>query len=657
MTTRAHQPSATRINYRKRAPLVGTFALLASSACSAGDDVNASDGSTDSRPAITAVEPNAPAAPEANPAPEASPEELLSLANSPEVFLQSFPFFDVPASDADPTIEMSDGVRLAASLYFPDGAARDAANLPSVYVDEWYGRNDESVGTAIDIYRRAGFVVALVDARGYGASFGSQPAFLTQRARADQAEVLAWLAEQAWSNGAVSAVGLSLSGSLASVMTGSGSPHLRAAVLRAADFDQYTDNMYPGGVPNTNMQEAIAGFTRKVRGEPCIDDVSACADLGIAPAGGDADLALLREAFAEHASNVDGAALAQAIYHDDALGDGLWSAMTPSEHPEARVPTRVWASWVDGLTANSALELFESFPSTPMEVVIGATTHMGGLDADPFSQLPFQIARPEPLQAFADDAAFLQRVLDGDAIGRAIRYRILGTDTWLTTTEWPPRDVRYQAWSLSRNELVAGVAPTGESIHRVDPAASTGPLNRWASQRATPVHYGDRRNATGLLSFDSPPADGDTLIAGAAELCLVMSSDQPDGVVIAYLEDVAPDGRVTYLTEGELRLLHRGAAGSGCDPAPGTARSFNRADARPVTAGEIMHLEIPLASTAALLREGHQLRLSLAGADAGTFPALTDQPATWTLDYGGEGGASLRVPARPWTADDRALDR
>ena len=150
----------------------------------------------------------------------------------------------------------------------------------------------------------------------------------------------------------------------------------------------------------------------------------------------------------------------------------------------------------------------------------------------------------------------------------------------------------------------------------------------------------------------APPADTDTLIVGAAELCLAISSDQPDGVVIAYLEDVAPDGRVTYLTEGELRLLHRGTSSPGCDPAPGTTRSFARADARAVTPGELMYIEIPLATTAALLRQGHQLRLSLAGADAGTFPSLTEQPATWTLRYGGPAGSTLRVPSRPFLPEE-----
>ena len=129
---------------------------------------------------------------------------------------------------------------------------------------------------------------------------------------------------------------------------------------------------------------------------------------------------------------------------------------------------------------------------------------------------------------------------------------------------------------------------------------------------------------------------------------MTLTTDQTDGIVLAYLEDVAPDGRVTYLSEGELRLMHRNTAGAACDPAPGAARSFERKDAAAVVPGAPMQLEIPFTATAALLRRGHHLRLSLAGADAGTFGTLTDTPATWSVGYGGPDGSTLRVPMRPW---------
>jgi hypothetical protein len=152
------------------------------------------------------------------------------------------------------------------------------------------------------------------------------------------------------------------------------------------------------------------------------------------------------------------------------------------------------------------------------------------------------------------------------------------------------------------------------------------------------------------MTFDSQAVTQDQELVGSAELCLVMRSDQPDGLVIAYLEDVAPDGRVTYLTEGMLRLLHRKTTSAGCDPSPGVERSFARADGAKVVPGETMRIELPLLPVAALIRQGHHLRLALAGADAGWFETLTGQAAAnWTVFYGGEDGSTLTIPTRPWT--------
>jgi uncharacterized protein len=186
----------------------------------------------------------------------------------------------------------------------------------------------------------------------------------------------------------------------------------------------------------------------------------------------------------------------------------------------------------------------------------------------------------------------------------------------------------------------------------VDLAATSGKFNRWASQRGGAIFYGDRRTLPGhRISFDAAPATTDQELVGSPELCLVMSTDRPDGLVIAYLEDVTPDGRVTYLTEGLLRLIHRKTAGAPCDAAPGAARSFDRAEGAPVVPGETMAIELPLLPVAALIETGHHLRLSLAGTDAGWFESLTDTPANWALSYGGARPSTLMLPMRPWPGE------
>jgi putative CocE/NonD family hydrolase len=585
-----------------------------------------------------------------------SDQELLELATSPEIIAANEPFHHAPPPSESLHVTMADGVRLALDLYYPPNFDRRRGRAPTAYVDAWYRRGVEATATAIDLYRAAGFVVAIGDARGFGASFGSQPTFLTQQERADQKEVIAWLASRAWSDGNVAAVGLSLSGSPAEAMAASGASALGAAVIRASDFDHYSQNLFPGGIPNPRMLGLVEWLMGWMRGEPCTTDLTTCAELGFTPVDGDVDLSLLQAALREHAGNVDGSALANVLYRDDTVGSGGFDDMSSSGHLDelrrAAVPARISASWLDGATALGALSRFNALKDVPMQVVIGATTHSGALDADPFSVEPFQLARPDAATQYAADVAFAQRALRGDEIGHEVHYYVLGAAVWKRSNVWPPRGVRNETFAFSRHGLVSRrEAPrSAELPYQVDPTTSSGAsFNRWASQQNAPIYYGDRRSRPGTrLAFDLAAFQRDVELAGTPELCLALRSDKTDGLVIAYLEDVAPDGRVTYLTEGELRLIHRKTQTAACDPAQGVARSFARADAAPVTPGELMQVELPLLPVAALIRKGHHLRLSLAGADAGTFPMLSDGPAQWSVAYGRH-GSSLTLPLKAWS--------
>jgi putative CocE/NonD family hydrolase len=629
--------------------------LLLASSCGAGP-AGASDVVEGEAEALRVVEP------------EYSAEELAALAVSAQVESNNSPFANAPAPSRSLYVTVSDGTRLALSLYFPEGFTVATSKAAVAFVESWYPRATvEATGTAIDLYLRAGFVVAIGDPRGFGASFGSQPGFLRARVRRDQAELIDWLAAQPWSNGKVAAVGFSISGTHAEAMAASGNPALKAAIVRASDFDNYTNNLFPGGIPNLGGLDFVTFLMAWMHGDAC-PELSQC---NIAPVDGDDDFSLLRAAFKDHASNAPAAALAGLVYRDDLLGTGTVAEMSAIGHlDEARraaLPARVSASWVDGTTAEGALARFAALPRVPMEVVIGATTHSGGLNADPFARAPFLPARPSAEQQYAADAAFIQRVMAGEAIGRSVHYSVLGSDTWKTTPVWPPRGVKEQSLRFSRAELVEDArVPTGERRYRVDAESTSGAYNRWASQGGHPIYWGDRRSAPGRrLAFDAAPVRRDTELVGAPELCLALRTDQTDGIVVAYLEDVAPDGRVTYLTEGELRLLHRKTRSRGCDSAPGTERTFNRADAEPVTPGERMQIELPLLPVAALIRAGHHIRLSLAGADAGprpsfefstipgvdTLPRLTPAEATWFVGFGGRDGSTLTLPLKNWSRD------
>jgi predicted acyl esterase len=86
---------------------------------------------------------------------------------------------------------------------------------------------------------------------------------------------------------------------------------------------------------------------------------------------------------------------------------------------------------------------------------------------------------------------------------------------------------------------------------------------------------------------------------------------------------VDENGRVTYVTEGQLRAIHRKVS----DETPPYKlqvpyHSFKKKVAIPLVPGEIAEITFGLLPTSALIRKGHRIRLGIAGHDEGTFPRI-----------------------------------
>ena len=128
-------------------------------------------------------------------------------------------------------IPMKDGVRLAATLYMPDGA-KPGEKFPALLEYLPYRKDD---GTAAEDYRkhayfaRRGYVGVRVDIRGFGASEGVPPEReYSEQEQVDGEQVIAWLAHQPWSNGNVGMFGISWGGFTAEQMAMRHAPALKS---------------------------------------------------------------------------------------------------------------------------------------------------------------------------------------------------------------------------------------------------------------------------------------------------------------------------------------------------------------------------------------------------------------------------------------------
>jgi len=119
-----------------------------------------------------------------------------------------------------------------------------------------------------------------------------------------------------------------------------------------------------------------------------------------------------------------------------------------------------------------------------------------------------------------------------------------------------------------------------------------------------------------------------------------------DGHVFAYLEDVARDGSGWLVSEGQLRALHRALAPAPIATTPAPARSFERADARPLREGESTWLVLDLLPFSHRFEAGHRLRLALASADCDHFAPPPSAATTLRVHLGGAAPSRIELPAK-----------
>lgn len=577
------------------------------------------------------------------------PVALLALV------LFALPSWNAVAEPAPPVparslyVEGTRGARLAVDVYLPQQAAR----RPAILVSTRYGRRVERDIHDVAYFIGQGYAFVIVDSCGSGASFGARRIELGAEEVADIGQVSRWIASQPWSDGRVALMGTSYSADAADLGTGAGARPIRAAVIRFTESDPYLHNFFPGGVANTMLRDlwglAVAGADRSVG---CVAEASACRDVPqLAPVDDDPDYTQLRRALREHLANarIDVDMLAITFSDDTLPGrpETLSSRGTLAQMAQVarhRVPVFYSGSWLDAGTALSALRRYQQGERIPARVLIGATDHGMRRGADPFRGAGQSVV-PAPARLRELEHDFLQHALPGGSgIARRIDYAVMGSEVWRSTASWPPAGVRETRWPLGADQRLGGEPVAGTVTWRVDMATSTGKANRWrANMGVLPDFSGWAADTSRLLDFVSAPIATEQELVGEPRLELELRSSHEDGAVFAYLA-VERGGRLHYVTEGMLRLIHRRPA----PPATAAAHRFARADLLPMVPGETARVVIELFPTAVRLAPGDRLHLLLAGADAGTFQRypLHGDPL-WEI---AAGGSELLLPLRDWQA-------
>jgi putative CocE/NonD family hydrolase len=115
--------------------------------------------------------------------------------------------------------------------------------------------------------------------------------------------------------------------------------------------------------------------------------------------------------------------------------------------------------------------------------------------------------------------------------------------------------------------------------------------------------------------FVSPALKQDTEVTGDPVAHLWVSSTAADGNFFLYLEDIAPDGKVTSVTDGRLKASLRKLGKPRYDVYTLPWHRSHAEDSQPLVPGEPAELVFSFLPTSYIFKAGHRIRVSLQGAD------------------------------------------
>ncbi|HEV2837009.1 MAG TPA: CocE/NonD family hydrolase [Pyrinomonadaceae bacterium] len=203
-------------------------------------------------------------------------------------------------------------------------------------------------------------------------------------------------------------------------------------------------------------------------------------------------------------------------------------------------------------------------------------------------------------------------------------YFTVGEERWKVTDKWPIAGTTLSSWYFNENNSLTTNTPASNSAedrYTINFEATTGAKNRWHTQVGGEVIYPDRAEEDKkLLSYTTPPLDADVEITGHPVVSLFVTSTHTDGAFFVYLEEIDENGKITYLTEGELRAIHRRISKEQSPTKlPVPYHSFMKKDVMPLKPGETAELRFALQPISVLVKKGHRLRVAIAGHDKDTF--------------------------------------
>ncbi|WP_346783052.1 CocE/NonD family hydrolase [Aurantiacibacter flavus] len=548
-------------------------------------------------------------------------------------------------------VPVRDGTRLAVNIYRPANEDQVAEeSLPVIFVFTPYraryydgeGQVREAAlqdSLALRSLIRAGYIVAVADVRGKGASFGSRFGFQSRQEALDGHDLVEWLAARPYSSGSVGMVGCSYLGGTTMHTASTAPPSLKAIFTGATDWDKY-DFVRRGGI--------TAQFNTRPD-EPLSDDLASV------PMDADGDGTLLREAVSQHADNTPMAGLWYSMPYRDSVSPytnsafwqeaGVWRYADAIR--DAGIATYMWSNWNDEPTS----AMIVSAANLGSRLLVGPGTHCETPKNFDFTG---EIVRYFDFHLKGADNGFDEqpRVTywehEQGTDGRYVQAENLpGAESETLTYYFAGREDRSD--TLRGGTLVTRPGSSGETTFAVDyDVANDAYFAFWP----------EPLDEHGLV-YDTAPLTAPMELLGFPVAHVTIKVDRPDADVFVYLEEVNAAGDSEVLSFGRLKASNRAVSTPPWNNLHLPWHSGFEADAAPIPEGETVELPIPMLATTRTIPAGSRLRFVVTGADPRqrNLADLRQDPAPRiTVLHGWEASSRIDLPVKAHAPSDRGTE-
>ena len=501
-------------------------------------------------------------------------------------------------------IPMPDGRKLAARLLLPKSLSE---KIPCIFEYIPYRRRDGTRPRDDEThywFAAHGYGVARVDIAGSGDSEGLIQDEYHRREQDDALAIIAWLAAQAWCNGAIGMIGISWGGFNGLQVAARRPPALKAVVSIASTVDRYADDVHFMGGCLLNDALDWGGYFFTCGSLPPDPDI--------------VGHNRWKEMWQHRLDNLD---CYPMLWMEHQRRDAFWKHGSVCEdYSKIEIPVLNVSGWADGYTA-AVFRCVENLPGAK------------GI-AGPWGHKYPHVGVPGPAIGFLQECdRWFGRWLKGKKTGveadPPLRLFLLDSEPprphfderkghWIGLPQWPWKNIKTEKLYLGDRTLTSKrlKARPMSILSNQSTGLTSGEWCAYGLGKIAPeLPIDQREDDAQSLCFDGAVLKKPLTIAGRTYVKLRIAADKRQAQVAVRLNAIHPQGMVERITYGLLNLSHR----------------ESHEKPKPLKPGQFYDVTVELNEIAETLPAGHRLRLAIS---TSYWPIAwpSPEPATLTID-------------------------